>query len=217
MALRPNSWRFSGKAFDVVSALVMIRLFIGFSLGLPPAKAINDPFISNKALYGELEDNPAKMKQFVLTGDALHPMTPDIGQDRKIGAFDVAGDGRGAVEAAEFVEEGGLEGKCEGGGDLCYPQEHVVGGKEAATATDRAANEEMPNLRSKIEEMEREKAESKRRVEELEEMIGFMSRRGGCEFEEEEDQFGGCGLWKFGSVEVWKFEEVPISTGEWRF
>ena len=65
-----------------------------------------------------------------------------------------------------------------------------------------AANEEMPNLRSKIEEMEREKAESKRRVEELEEMIGFMSRRGGCKFEEEEDQFGGCGLWKFGSVEV---------------
>ncbi|KAJ0054305.1 hypothetical protein Pint_02579 [Pistacia integerrima] len=56
-----------------------------------------------------------------------------------------------------------------------------------------AANEEMANLRSKIEEMEREKAESKRRVEELEEMIGFMSRRGGCEFEEEEDQFGGCG------------------------
>ena len=48
MALSPNSWRFSGKAFDVVSALVMIRLFIGFSLGLPPAKAINDPFLSKK-------------------------------------------------------------------------------------------------------------------------------------------------------------------------
>ncbi|KAJ0051475.1 hypothetical protein Pint_02035 [Pistacia integerrima] len=80
-----------------------------------------------------------------------------------------------------------------------------------------AANEEMPNLRSKIQEIEREKAESKVRVEELEEMIGFMSRRGGCEFEEEEDQFGGCGLWKFGSDEVSKFEEVPISTREWRF
>ncbi|KAJ0009945.1 hypothetical protein Pint_33986 [Pistacia integerrima] len=140
---------------------------------------------------GELEDNPAKMKQFVLSnvhvpdqlkavvqdtpidsiivtplryrqpwevlrgniskggvcvvGDALHPMTPDIGQggcsawedgvvlarteDRKIGAFDTAGDGRGAVEATEVVEEGGLEGKCEGGGDLCYPQEHVAGGR----------------------------------------------------------------------------------------
>ncbi|KAJ0093497.1 hypothetical protein Patl1_26395 [Pistacia atlantica] len=56
-----------------------------------------------------------------------------------------------------------------------------------------AANEEMASLRSKIEEMETEKAESNRRVEELEEIIGFMPRRVGCEFEEEEDQFGGCG------------------------
>ncbi|KAJ0077010.1 hypothetical protein Patl1_36063 [Pistacia atlantica] len=89
--------------------------------------------------------------------------------------------------------------------------------KRGGSRNDRRRNEEMPNLRSKIEEMEREKAESKRRVEELEEMIGFMSRRGGCKFEEEEDQFGGCGLWKFGIMEVWKFEEVPISIGEWRF
>ena len=44
----PKFLAFSGKAFDVVSALVMIRLFIGFSLGLPPAKAINDPFLSKK-------------------------------------------------------------------------------------------------------------------------------------------------------------------------
>ncbi|KAJ0010176.1 hypothetical protein Pint_34335 [Pistacia integerrima] len=76
---------------------------------------------------------------------------------------------------------------------------------------DDAANEEMPNLRSKIEEMEREKVESKRRVEELEEMIGFMSRRGGCEFEEEEDQFGGCGLWKFGSL---KKSRYPLENGD---
>ncbi|XP_044501890.1 uncharacterized protein LOC123222928 isoform X2 [Mangifera indica] len=60
------------------------------------------------------------------------------------------------------------------------------------------ANEEMARFGSKIEEMEREKAESKRRVEELEEMIGFMSRRGGgCEFEEEEDQLGGYGSREF--------------------
>ncbi|KAJ0077141.1 hypothetical protein Patl1_35779 [Pistacia atlantica] len=35
------------------------------------------------------------------------------------------------------MEEGGLEGKCEGGGDLWYPQEHVASGREAAAATDR--------------------------------------------------------------------------------
>ncbi|KAJ0035516.1 hypothetical protein Pint_25581 [Pistacia integerrima] len=60
-----------------------------------------------------------------------------------------------------------------------------------------AVNEKMASLRSKIEEMEREKAESKRIAEELEEIIGFMSRRVGCEFEEEEDQFGGCGSREF--------------------
>ncbi|KAJ0010075.1 hypothetical protein Pint_33731 [Pistacia integerrima] len=139
-------------------------------------------------------DSHGKSEGNISKGGVCVVEMPSITEDRKIGAFDAAGDGREAVEAAEVVEEGGLKGKCEGGGDLCYPQEHVAGEREAATATDRRANEEMPNLRSKIEEMEREKAESKRRVEELEEMIGFMSRRRGCEFEEQEDQFGGCGL-----------------------
>ncbi|KAJ0011451.1 hypothetical protein Pint_33716 [Pistacia integerrima] len=67
---------------------------------------------------GELEDNPKK-------DEAIYVET----EDRKIGAFDAAGDRRGAVEVAELVEEGGLEGKCKGGGDLCYPQEHVAGGR----------------------------------------------------------------------------------------
>lgn len=52
-----------------------------------------------------------------------------------------------------------------------------------------AATEEMANLRSKIEELERDKSESNKRIQELGEMIGFMSRRR-CEFEEEE--FGEC-------------------------
>lgn len=69
-----------------------------------------------------------------------------------------------------------------------------------------AATEEMASLRSKIDELEREKLESDKRVQELEDMIGFMSRRG-CEFEveqqqqqqhyhqhqeEEEEEFGVC-------------------------
>ncbi|KAL5793066.1 hypothetical protein ACOSP7_001660 [Xanthoceras sorbifolium] len=59
-----------------------------------------------------------------------------------------------------------------------------------------AATEETAALRSKAEEMERERLESKKRLEELEEMIGFMSRRA-CDFDdvvvEEEAQLGGCG------------------------
>ncbi|KAK2662015.1 hypothetical protein Ddye_000589 [Dipteronia dyeriana] len=55
-----------------------------------------------------------------------------------------------------------------------------------------AATEEAASLRSKVEEMERERLESKKRLEELEEMIGFMSRRA-CDFEDEEPQLGGCG------------------------
>lgn len=49
------------------------------------------------------------------------------------------------------------------------------------------ATEEMASLRSKIEELERDKLESDKRVQELEDMIGFMSRSG-CEFEVEQQQ-----------------------------
>ncbi|KAK0588979.1 hypothetical protein LWI29_008051 [Acer saccharum] len=55
-----------------------------------------------------------------------------------------------------------------------------------------AATEEAASLRSKVEEMERERLESKKRLEEMEEMIGFMSRRA-FDFEDEEPQLGGCG------------------------
>ncbi|KAI9178462.1 hypothetical protein LWI28_026767 [Acer negundo] len=55
-----------------------------------------------------------------------------------------------------------------------------------------AATEEASSLRSKVDEMERERFESKKRLEEMEEMIGFMSRRA-CDFEDEEPQLGGCG------------------------
>ncbi|KAK9226555.1 hypothetical protein WN943_011603 [Citrus x changshan-huyou] len=48
-----------------------------------------------------------------------------------------------------------------------------------------AATEEMASLRSKIEELEREKLQFDKRFQELEDMIGFMSRRG-CEFEVEQ-------------------------------
>ncbi|KAL9454155.1 hypothetical protein AB3S75_009704 [Citrus x aurantiifolia] len=48
-----------------------------------------------------------------------------------------------------------------------------------------AATEEMTSLRSKIEELEREKLQFDKRFQELEDMIRFMSRRG-CEFEVEQ-------------------------------
>ncbi|KAJ0018657.1 hypothetical protein Pint_11638 [Pistacia integerrima] len=60
-----------------------------------------------------------------------------------------------------------------------------------------AANEEMASLRSKFEEMEGEKAKPKRRVEELEEIIGFMSRRVWCEFEKEGTNLAGVGVGTF--------------------
>ncbi|KAH9794487.1 hypothetical protein KPL71_004915 [Citrus sinensis] len=47
------------------------------------------------------------------------------------------------------------------------------------------ATEEMASLRSKIEELEREKLRFDKRFQELEDMIGFMSRRG-YEFEVEQ-------------------------------
>ncbi|GLU05282.1 hypothetical protein SLE2022_223910 [Rubroshorea leprosula] len=51
--------------------------------------------------------------------------------------------------------------------------------------------QQIENQRAKIEEMERERQESKQRNEELEEMIGFMSRRdGGGQLEEESEELG---------------------------
>ncbi|KAJ7001500.1 hypothetical protein NC653_011805 [Populus alba x Populus x berolinensis] len=96
MALALSSFNSLEKGFDQGSSLVMIQPHTGFSLGFPLTKII----------IKELKDNPAKMKQLVLSnlvnvpdqasmgvlwgnisrgnacvaGDALHPMTPDIGQ-----------------------------------------------------------------------------------------------------------------------------------------
>ncbi|KAK9208896.1 hypothetical protein WN944_001257 [Citrus x changshan-huyou] len=50
-----------------------------------------------------------------------------------------------------------------------------------------AATEEMTSLRSKIKELQREKLEYDKRVQEFEDIIEFMSRRG-CEFEVKQQQ-----------------------------
>lgn len=119
MALALSSFNSLEKGFDQGSSLVMIQPHTGFSLGFPLTTII----------IKELKDNPAKMKQLVLSnlvnvpdqvrsfveitelyidsfmlsplryrhpwgvlwgnisrgnacvaGDAIHPMTPDIGQ-----------------------------------------------------------------------------------------------------------------------------------------
>ena len=60
----------------------------------------------------------------------------------------------------------------------------------------------MTSLRSKIKELQREKLEYDKRVQEFEDIIGFMSRRG-CKFEvkqqqhydrhqKDEEEFGVC-------------------------
>ncbi|KAG8500290.1 hypothetical protein CXB51_003655 [Gossypium anomalum] len=105
MDLNPNSDSSWAKVFDQDSFLVMMRMFIGFLLGLQPQKLkqlvtsklkdTSDEMKSviEKTLLDDIISSPLRYRKpwellwgniskgnVCVAGDALHPMTPDIGQ-----------------------------------------------------------------------------------------------------------------------------------------